>query len=333
LRILATTVPGIEEFVAEELRELCPGSHVSLLKASGRVIAELPEICLGKIITGAHSIENVYLLLGETSNLRDAGEDLVAHLKGLKGRYRYFSVNAERVTKDIEATSIDIASSIGKIVRERLALEVSLDFPDIAIYIEYDSGKFRYGINLTWAGSLRDRPYRQFVHRSALNPIIAYAMCRIASPQRKMWDPFCGSGTIPLECLTVSPGIEVICSDIDAASIGGALKNSKSVGKTLYLLACDSTLVPLRALYVDAIIANPPFGIRERAVRGLKRTYESLFDLATKSLEDSGRLVILSPHRKLVEHVGSTRDFIRTGMWKINEGGLTSFIFRFEHSR
>lgn len=330
MKILVTTVPGIENIVVQEIGELCPEAHSHVASSSGRVTAELPENCLAQIITRIHSAENVYLLLGEADKLEEVGEELALHAKELIAWHKYFSVHAERITKDIETTSLEIASKIGRIIQEKTGLEVSLDFPDIILYVEYEAGRYRYGVYLTHAGNLRDRPYRRYIHRSALNPVLAYAMCRIASPREKLWDPFCGSGTIPLECLSVDPGLKALCSDVNSDFIRGALENSRSINKALLLFTCDIGHAPVRNFMVDAIVTNPPFGIREKAVGGLKRSYEALFRLARHNLEEDGKLVVLTTHRRLVEEISRNMGFDTTGTWRIYEGGLTSFIYKLQ---
>lgn len=327
VRILATTVQGLEWFVCEELREICGEVRVfSAREGSGRVIAEIDERCLAILMEKARSVEKVYLFFGEAASIEEAGIDLSEKLREFSGFFRFFSVHAERITKDIDLTSLEIAAKIGEMVKTRLNLDVSLDFPDIPVYVEYEKGVYRYGVDLCFHRSLRDRPYRRFIHRSALNPLIAYALCRAVRGGKSLWDPFCGSGTIPLECLEVYPWARAVCSDVNAEFIAGALQNSLAVGKELDLVVSDIRSAPLRSGSIDAVVTNPPFGIREKAVGGLRKVYEALFAEASRVLVQGGRLAVLTPHRKLVESLAQKHSFLKVGEWRLNEGGLLSYM-------
>lgn len=327
MKILLTTVPGLESIVVEEIIEKL-GRDVSARYSplSGRVFVEVEEPNLPHILS-LHSIENARIILNEAGNLQEAIEGSLSFLSRLtKGRgVNTFAVRGERVTKEPSFTSLDIAREVGKILVEKLQLRVQLDAPDLVIYTEYENGTYRLGVDLTPFASLRDRPYRVWVHKSALNPIIAYALCRLARPFTRILDPFCGSGTIVLECLSIFREAEAVCSDVSYQNIAGARTNSLAISLNPNLLVQDIRLSAVRAgLEFDAIISNPPFGIRERAVGGLDAVYRALFNLADETLKPGGRLVVLSPHKRLVERYSSKLRPV--SVMEISEGGLKSWI-------
>jgi len=325
MKLLLTTVPGLEFIVREELAELLGQVETAYTPLSGRVFAEIEEP-LARILS-MRSIENVRLIFGEGGTLREAAEASLEAMKELSKGLKTFAVRAERVTKEAPFTSLDLARDLGTLLSEKLGLRVQLDAPDIVFYTEYERGTYRVGVDLTPFSSLRDRPYRRWIHRSALNPIIAYAMCRLAGSTGILVDPFCGSGTIVLECLSLNTHREAICADISVASLLGARENALAVGLTPHLYAQDVANPALREnVAVDAIVTNPPFGLRERPVGGLERVYAALFSLAERVLAEGGRLVVLTPHRELIQR------FSRLNAEKcieINEGGLTSWIYVF----
>ncbi|MEM0494560.1 MAG: THUMP domain-containing protein [Thermofilum sp.] len=327
--LLATTVPGLEFVVAEEASELCRGAKTWYSPLSGRVFLRVEEGCVPHFISYARSVEGVRLIAGEVEGKQALLEQVVSFLRSFEPAGLRFAVNAERLTKNAPFTSLDLAREVGEHIRSELGLEVSLNAPDIPVYVEYEAGIYRFGLDLTFYGGLRDRPYRAFVHPSALNPIIAYAMCRLARPFRLILDPFCGSGTIPLECFHVD-GSEALCSDVRFEYMRGAVENSKRVGcyAKLHLAAAEVGYSPLRSR-VDAIITNPPFGLREKAVGGLQRAYGMLFKLASKVLADEGRVVIVTARVRTAEQAASRAGFALARRVPISEGGLRSYVLVF----
>lgn len=327
--VLLTTVPGLEFVVEREAAEKF-GGCVQYRPLTGRVFVEVNREKLPGILS-MRSIEGARLILSEASSIADAIRASLEDLRELSVGLGSFAVHAERITKDVKFTSLDVAREAGKLLADTLGLRVQLDAPDIVFYVEYDSGSYRLGVDLTPFKPLRDRPYRVWVHRSSLNPIIAYAMCVLAAPFRRLLDPFCGSGTIVLECMSVYEGVEAICADVDVWALKGASENVRAVSLDAALMVQDVVHPALReGLAVDVIITNPPFGLREKAVGGIREVYEGLFRLAERALASGGKLVVLSARRRLVEKFSSR--FIEEKRIEINEGGLSSVIYVFSRA-
>ncbi|MEZ0345054.1 MAG: THUMP domain-containing protein [Infirmifilum sp.] len=329
MKVLLTTVPGLEFIVQEELGEIIGKTQVTYSPLTGRVFAEVEEEKLPSILS-LHSVEAARIILSQAPELEEAVQASLSHLEQLTRGVgvQTFAVLAERISKDAPFTSLDLAREIGKLLAEKLNLRVQLDAPDLVVYAEYNSGQYSLGVDLAPFASLRDRPYRAWLHRSALNPIIAYAMCRLAMPFTKVLDPFCGGGTIILECQGLAAAQEAICSDVNLKAVEGAHLNAQLVRAAPHLLVQDVRFSALRRKPgLDAVIANPPFGIRERAVGGIKRVYKALFNAAYESLEPGGKLVVLSPLKKTV--IENAELFHLNRLVEISEGGLRSWVFVF----
>ncbi len=323
MKLLLTTVPGLEFIVKEEVSEVYGHVDVHFNLLTGRVFVEVRD-SIARVLS-LRSVENIRLILGEDKILEKAIESSLNEARDLSEGLRTFAVHAERVTKEADFTSLELAREAGRILSEKLGLRVQLDAPDIVFYVEYDRGVYRFGVDITPFSGLRDRPYRKALHRSALNPIIAYAMCRLAGPARRVLDPFCGSGTIVLEYLSLHPEAEGLCGDIETDAALKASENARAEGLA-HVYVQDILKPALRkGLGVDAIITNPPFGIREKAVGGLRRVYEALFVMAEELLSGKGKLVVITPHKELVQG----RPLRLEREVEINEGGLISWIYVF----
>ncbi len=331
--LLLTTVPGLEFAVLDELKRYkgCfSGGIVKWLR--GRIYLFLEDTgCLGSIVHEARTVENVRVLFCAFDFMEESKKCIEDVFSGFCSEGMSFSVRVERLTKEIDKTSVELASEIGAYIQDSLDLPVSLDFPDIPFYVEYEAGIYRMGIEITHYGSLRDRPYRIFIHRSALNPIIASVICMLARGARLFLDPFCGSGTIPIECVSADSKMLAICSDVDAENIKGAKTNSGLYGSNIMFLVSDISKMPFRdGILFDAILTNPPFGLRERAIGGLRRVYHSLFDLAVGRLARNGKLIMLTARKDLVVRESKRRGLCLRKTVMLNEGGLLSRIFVFE---
>ncbi|MCS6769692.1 MAG: THUMP domain-containing protein [Candidatus Caldarchaeum sp.] len=212
-----TTFSGLEDVAAAEVSGLLgvePERDVAKVFFKGSV-----KDCITLNLAG-QTVNRVFLLL-----LRDKAESL-GDVERLAGSLDYteviergqsFAVRADRIGSH-PFTSLDIAAAVGKAVIDSYAaasgvrLKVNLREPDVEIYCILRNEEFLVGVNTT-GESLHRRWYRAGYHRAALSPTVANSMVRLSGWKRSqsLLDPFCGSGTIPLEAaihgLCISPGL------------------------------------------------------------------------------------------------------------------------------
>ncbi len=316
-----TTVPGLEELLYLEAREKLGVTGGRVRRLGGRVYTPCRG-CIGRVrrLTLA---EHATILFSEDSSLRKAVSDAMYLIRQYVEGLSTFSVHAERITKELPATSVDIASEAGRIISEATGLNVSLDSPDIVFHVEYEAGTYRVGVRLTPHRGLRDRPYRLYVHPSALNPILAAAMCRLAGAS-SIYDPYCGSGTIPIEC-ALGGSWKAVGSDVVSRHIMGAKVNASLAGvreKTEFFVA-EATRIGVTATGVEAIVTNPPFGVREKAWGGLRKTYRSIFRVADDA--GAGKVVVLTSKSLLLKR-SAPENYVLEKKIHIIEGGLHAYV-------
>jgi len=135
-----------------------------------------------------------------------------------------------------------------------------------------------------------------------------------------VWDPFCGSGTIPMEAAMI--GFNVLGSDIDSLAVASTDENIRWLNRDgeikdiLYetfifdVTKPDAEIVKkLRNTNISAIVCEPFMGPPQRSVMStvradelleeVKKLYRSLFDLIDNRLEKRGiRVVIVVPSYK-----------------------------------
>ncbi len=219
MRFFATTVTGLEDVAAAEISRLL---GVDVVTDVSKVFFDAsPEGC-ALLNYSAKSVNKVYLLVarGEATGLAEI-EGLAAapSLVELIDRGQSFAVRAERHGEH-DFTSLDIAAAVGEAIIESyksatgVRLRVDLNDPDVEFLAILRDSDFILGLNTTGL-SLHHRYYRVRHHRAGLSPTVAYSMLMIAGwqPSESLLDPFCGSGTIPIEAaihaLNIHPGIRM----------------------------------------------------------------------------------------------------------------------------
>jgi len=204
-RVFATTFWGLEDVAASELSALLrTGVEADVAK----VFAECDEEGLAELVFSARGVNRVFLQL-----VRKRFERLEEVERAVKevdfaeliGRDQSFGVEAERYG-DHPFTSVDVAAAVGRAVIESCLASagwrprVDLRSPDVQLYALVRDDEFLLGINLT-GRSLHKRFYRVADVRSALPATLAFLMVLYSGwePSGCLLDPFCGSGTIPIE--------------------------------------------------------------------------------------------------------------------------------------
>ena len=336
---MVTTVRGLEEILANELKCLVPSQALSYRRFSGRVFLDVKNsldetIDLAKkLLKGIYVAERIILILNKLS-VEDinAGrsKNLISPFLSKLLTYRNFlAVRAEEANCSI--SSQEIASKIG----EAWDL-ISLDDPDLVIQAICDNNIVYIGIDLTGFRTLHRRFYRKYIHPSMLNPIIANAMLDLVEVKSgdSILDPMCGSGTILIECKLRFPDTKCRGFDINPQHVHGALLNARAAGVDVEIEAMDICSLKnfLEPRTIDAIITNPPYGIRERAVgKSLENVYECLFKISQTLLKNKGKLCLITPRKQLIKRISKIYSNIFKLAKKITiiEGGLKTYIFLF----
>lgn len=212
MKLSCRVLPGLQELAAGEVRELTgrttrtvrgrvylegsPEDVYRLNLASGCVLRVLVEL----VRTSVKDLEDVYEVA------RGPGyEDYVP-------ANRSFAVRAKRYGEH-RFTSMDVADRVGQAVIDRVRsrrgdrLPVDLDDPDVIVRVMLRKDRLSVGLDTT-GRSLHRRGYRRNRHPAPLNPTAARALLRLLEwSGGSLLDPFCGSGTIPIEAAGMARGL------------------------------------------------------------------------------------------------------------------------------
>ncbi len=332
---MVTTIPGLEDIVLKEAIE-----KIDILEAEskignigGRVSIKVPKSQINKIFT-LRSIEHIIQLI-KTFKIK-------AHPNGLNQIYNEvydcniplnstFRVTCERIGKH-DFTSINVQRVAGQALVDKYRKKVDLKNPETIVRVDVIHDLCIIGIQIT-RKSLRIRYPKVFHHYSALNPIIAYAMLRLANvkPGDKILDAFCGSGTIIIEAAQVWENLDLLGIDISPKSVEGAWKNSEAAGvkdKVKFLVG-DSTklknFLPENWKF-DKVISNLPFGIRSSRLKIIPKIYQDFLNSIKPFLKENSIICLLTIHKNLLENISKELSYSILESRPIIHGGLQAWI-------
>ena len=357
MRLILTTSRGIEDLAKAEVESLLSELGVPFrveerpLSVEGRVLAEVGEAFYTdekgrkrELSVPTYLKERSRLLhrvIVEIASERFEGigeeepdvalrriEDFVSELptERFVKVSESFAVRSFRKGKH-KITSVDVAKTVGKAIFERLERfgkpKVNLDHPAVVFRAELIGEVFLLGIDTTGDSSLHKRPWRVYDHPAHLKASIANALIELANPDGGSFiDPFCGSGTIPIElALRGYPG-RIICLEKYRKHLMGAEMNALSAGvynKIEFLLG-DATRLSEYVDKVDFAVSNLPYGLKIGRKSMIPKLYMDFFSELAKVLEKRG--VFITTEKRAIEKAMEENGFEIVHHRLIGHGGL-----------
>lgn len=257
----ATTVLGLEDVTAREIEEL---TGTEALRDVAKVIFHGRPVDAARVNYASRCCNRVFILLvrksvGGLEDIEKAAKEV--EYSEFINDDQSFAVRSERHGSH-PFTSMDISAAVGRSVIESfrasrgVRLRVDLKNPDVELFALLRGSEFILGLNTT-GRSLHHRFYRVYHHRAGLSAVIAASMLRLSewSPSESILDPFCGSGTIPIEAglmgLKIAPGLEFmdmamhrlkIFSKDELEKVRKSLRASEERWKELRIFGSDASL-------------------------------------------------------------------------------------------
>ncbi len=207
MRLLGTTVPGLEAFAAEDVEALL--GVEATVDHPGAVSFDAHPAAVPVLNNWSRSLHRVLLVLadGVAPDLQTVYD--IARSTPIE-RYvaagQSFGVRATR-HGDHPFGSPDVADRVGQAIVDRSRahfgerLPVDLDNPTVTVRAHLREDRLLLSIDTTGAQSLHRRSWRVCEHDAPLRPTLAHAMLRFVGyrPGDSLLDPMCGGGTIPIE--------------------------------------------------------------------------------------------------------------------------------------
>lgn len=350
LKLVAPCLFGVEKIAADEFRRM---GFENIVTENGRVLLEGSENMLARANICSRFAERILINLGEFSAVTFS--ELFDGVKALNwedfiGRDDAFPVNGWSINSQLHSIP-DCQSIIKKAIVERMKMKYKISvFPETGT--EY---KIRFSIHKntvtmmidTSGEGLHKRGYRRNSNDAPIKETLAAAMCDLARiyPDTKIFDPFCGSGTVLVEAALMAtktaPGLrryfaaerfdflnskiwqtermraqDMILKNIDFRATGFdiepkcielTLANAKKAGVEKYV---KSALADIKDFSVPKerciIVTNPPYGERLLDVKKA----ENLYKIMGERFESGNgqKYYVISPHDEFEKHFGKIAD-------------------------
>jgi 23S rRNA G2445 N2-methylase RlmL len=312
-RLLVRTVRGIELIAAREVRERLAVSCTELGHREVRFRAGLTPTLLD-----LRTVDDAFLILREgpptgprradLSRLRRAASavDLGEAVRRL-GPIRSVAGGVFDVSGSFlghrNYSRYEIEDAVGEVLRAgsgRRYVSRRAEPPPstgLSIRVHLTSDRTTIAVRIA-ARPLHRRPYRVVSLPGALHPPLANALVRIADPPRNavVLDPFCGTGTIPIEAQLTLEGSRVNGADIDPAGVAAAHENAAAAGVAIGLVIADAGRLPFAAESVDALVTNPPWGARVQLGGVLRSGFTPFWSELARILRSPARVAVLAGH-------------------------------------
>lgn len=297
---------GVEGILADELRRM--GAE-NVAAQNGRVLFSGGADILARANIGSRYAERILILMGQFE--AKTFTELFDRVKALPfedfiGKKNAFPVKGWTLDSKLHSLP-DCQSIIKKAVVERLKMKYKTDWFEetgAPIKIQFSIHKDQVSVMLDTSGEgLHKRGYRRNSTEAPLKETLAAAMAYTAHlyPDTKVYDPFCGSGTILIEsallAMNIAPGLNrsfaaekfgcfdgnvwreerqraiseikrdidfmAFGSDIDPNAVALTLANAKKAGVDAHIRAQQRSITDFTLPEGRAtVITNPPYGER-----------------------------------------------------------------------
>ena len=310
---------GIEGIAGDELRRL---GMENVRVENGRVLFSGDGLALAKANVCLRTGERVLLALADFR--AETFEELFqgvygTNLEDFIPRDGAFPVKGHCLNSKLMSVP-DCQAIVKKAASKRLGEKYGVDWlpetgPKYQLQFSVMNDRVQLYLDTTGPG-LHKRGYRAVGNDAPLRETLAAAMVQLTKYRGRdfVWDPFCGSGTIPIEAALIAknkaPGLNrryagecfawldpklwgqvrqeasdkefrgpyrILGSDNDPKCVSLSMANARKagVGDVIVFRDGDATQMPLPA-QEGVIICNPPYGQRMMEQRSAQRLYAAL---------------------------------------------------------
>ena len=350
INLIAPCLFGVESVAADEFRRM---GFEDIVTENGRVKLSGNGNMLARANICSRFAERILINVGEFSAL--SFTELFDGVKALPwenfiGRDDAFPVNGWSINSKLFSIP-DCQSIIKKAIVERLKLKYRISVftetgPEYKIRFSIMKDNVTMMIDTSGEG-LHKRGYRRNSNDAPLKETLAASMCDLARiyPDTKLFDPFCGSGTILIEAAlmakNIAPGLrrffaaerfgfledkiwqeertraqdlirptvdfEAQGFDIDPEAIELTLANAKKAGVERYVKASVADIKNFTPPKERSLtITNPPYGERLLDVKTAEELYTVMGQRFIQG--DGQKYYVISPHDMFEDFFGKKAD-------------------------
>ena len=345
--LIATSTFGLEAIVADEVRSL---GFKDVKVENGKVEFTGDLSSIAKANLWLRTADRIRVKIAEFK--ATTFDELFEKTKALPWadwipRNAHFPVEGKSVKSKLFSVS-DCQAITKKAIVESLKKTYKMNWfdetgPTYKIEVALLKDKATLTIDTSGSG-LHKRGYRDWIGTAPLKETMAAALIQLAkwTPDRPLHDPFCGSGTIPIEAAligkNIAPGmnrefvsekwdiipkeiwrnarkethdlakydqpLEIIGSDIDENVLNIARRNAEEamVEEDIRFQKMPMSAISSELKY-GAIICNPPYGERLSDLKEVEQLYKKMGEVFTKF--DQWSYYVLTSHERFEQLFGS----------------------------
>ena len=350
IKLVAPCLFGTESIAADEFRRM---GFSDVVAENGRVLLSGDFNMLARANINSRFAERILINVGEFTAL--SFTDLFEGVKALPwetyiGAKDAFPVNGWSINSELHSIP-DCQSIIKKAIVERLKQKYNISWfeetgPEYKIRFSIHKNTVTMMIDTSGDG-LHKRGYRRNSNSAPIKETLAASMCDLARifPDTKLYDPFCGSGTILIEAaqmaMKMAPGLrryfaaerfsfipqeawrqermraqdlilhnidfEGFGFDIDDAALELTKENAAKAGVSKYIKVAKADIKDFKMPDERClVITNPPYGERLLDVREAEQIYRIMGE--NFRIGDGRKAFVISPHDEFEKHFGKTAD-------------------------
>lgn len=371
IKMIAPCLFGVESIAADEFKRM---GFTDVTAENGRVLLSGDFNMLARANINSRFAERILINMGQfTATTFTQLFDGVKSLpwEDFIGEKDAFPVNGSSINSVLHSIP-DCQSIIKKAIVDRLSAKYKINWfqeTGAEYKIRFTIIKDNVTVTIDTSGEgLHKRGYRRNSNDAPLKETLAAAMCDLARiyPDTKLYDPFCGSGTLLIESALMAtktaPGLRRFFAaerfgfmpktawqqermraqdliiknidfmamgyDIDPACVELTLANAKKAGVEKYVKAAIGDIKDFSATDERfTVITNPPYGERMLDVADA----EKLYGIMGKRFDRSKgkKYFIISPHDEFEKFFGSVADKRR----KLYNGMIKCQLFMYFKSK
>lgn len=368
IELIATASFGLEAVVAREVKKL---GYEDLMVENSRVTfhSDLAGICRSNL--WLRSADRVLVKMGEFT--ATSFEELFNRTRSLPWAdwlpvNATFPVNGKSIRSQLHSVP-DCQAIVKKAIVENMKARYHKEWfdetgPRYVIEVAILNDLVTLTLDTSGAG-LHKRGYRKLSAAAPLKETLAAAMLDLSRwhPDRLLLDPFCGSGTIPIEAAMIAmnqaPGLKrefdaehwpvvpaklwadarteaqdllnrdmelkIRGTDIDGEVLSLARYHARQAGVEgkIHFQQMPVSNIQTKEKY-GFLVSNPPYGQRLEDLRGVEKLYREMGSIFKKNLETWSFYVITS-HKEFEQLFGRRADKKR----KLYNGRIETHFYQF----
>ncbi len=337
LTYMATAAPGLEDIVVSEILSKFPGAWIQA-QMRGRVLFVTNHPW--KDLLSLRCMDNLYLHAAWLKIGRHRADlpdltDKIAHLIlpefpciANAGRKAKVIVNASRSGRHTFSRFEAAAAALEGLTKGHGYAPGTAEDHDLHFRLDIMEQDALFSLKLTDA-AFRFRGHRQF-SPAALRPSVAHALVWLSEPKDHdvFLDPFCGSGTIPIE-RAAYPAVSITGGDISPSAVETARQNAPEGVEIRLLDACN--LKDISSGSVTSIVTNLPWGKQIAKNQDIEVLYCKFLAEACRVLAPSGQAILLTDRHGILTKASRTAGMKCRALYTISLHGMLPTIYLITH--